>query len=208
MTVEYWLTNSIYILNAIPGNGYNLGVDFFLLLPPGGPVILWPNFLVHKVGGSHISPIRLPVLSWGPKERVNKSMFVNCKLPVQVIVVCMYHPNSLSPSDYKSIFGLCCFLTRAIFQNQPASLISWLVECIMVECVKRYISVNSAAQFHGMTMLCCYSLGHWVAFIRLAQLKTRSIYQINNSISYDYVLGLKTETCLLNLKRGMHIYTL
>lgn len=146
MTVEYWLTNSIYILNAIPGNGYNLGVNFFLLLPPGGPVILWPNFLVHKVGGSHISPIHLPVLSWGPKERVNKSMFVNCKLPMQVIVVCMYHPNSLSPSDYKSIFGLCCFLTRAIFQNQPASLISWLVECIMVECVKRYISVNSAAQ--------------------------------------------------------------
>lgn len=49
-------------------------------------------------------------------------------------------------------------------------------------------------------MLCCYILGNWVAFVRLASLKTHSTYQLSYSISYKYVLGLKTETCLLNLK--------
>ena len=113
--------------------------------PLGGPVMRCPNFLVHKIGGSYISPIHLPVLSWGPKGRVNETMFVNCKLPMEVIVVCMYPPSSLSPSDCKRTFGLCCFFIRVIFQNQLASLISCLAECIM-KCVKRYVSVASEPQ--------------------------------------------------------------
>lgn len=113
VTREYWLTNSINISNAIPGDGYNL-MDpvieenqhgqkkkrcWFLPVPAphhplGGPVILWPNFLVHKIRGSHILLVHLPWCLEDQRKEWTESVVVNCKLPMEGRVVCVYPPQS------------------------------------------------------------------------------------------------------------------
>lgn len=77
----------------------------------GEPVVLWPNFLVHKLGVSNISPIHLPVLSGGSNERLSGSVFVSCELPVEGEVHGALHPFHQLPFTFRlqGCFGCVLF---------------------------------------------------------------------------------------------------
>lgn len=62
------------------------------------------------------------------------------------MVLCIPPTNSLSPSDRRDALGVCCFRIRNIFPNS-ASLPGVLAAGVsVIECVKTYIRVDSAAQ--------------------------------------------------------------